>query len=132
MSITFTIDGNIEYCDKHHLWKMESYEDFGKVEHIKIYPFDMNVANGSFGQICDLLNIELDHCEGEIDSEEIIALIIHADAKDCIVAPTTIEGEMGCTVIYSGYDEGRNARYLAGLLEIAQEAVKRGKKVIWY
>jgi len=133
MSVTFTIDGNLEHCDKHHLWTMESYEDFGKVEHFRVYPFDMTVCNGAFGQICDLLNIAgLDHCGGEIDPEELEALVIHADAKDCIVEPVFADGEMGCIMITDGYNEGRNSRYLAGLLEIAQEAIKRRKMVIWY
>ena len=131
MSITFSVNNNEEYCEKNKLFKIERQFHLGKSYTLHHYPFELNVACSSCAQICDLLNIPTqDH--GEIDVEELIALILHAMPENCIVAPTTIEGEQGAVMIESGYDISRNTRYLQTLLDIAQEAIRRGENLsVW-
>lgn len=129
MSVTFSIINNTEYCEKHNLVKIERETLYGEDYILRHYPHEMNVANGSCAQICDLLNIPYEYC-GEIDVEELIALILHAMPENCIVAPTTIEGEQGAVMIESGYDISRNNRYLQTLLDMAHEALRRGENLI--
>ena len=125
MSITFFINGGQEWAEKNNKVKIKRFEDDNY--EMKIYPFELNVANGNAGLIFKMLGMGMDWC-GEADAADILRRVRAAVPQTR--EQTTVRGG-GITIINCGVSDSQSLRYLNELEAIAEEAVRRKEKIVW-
>lgn len=140
MSVTIAPTNNLEFCESNNLVKVETedclcvggpenkqchYCGGTKIWESKIYPFEMNVANGNFSTIWAALGLEFDYC-GEIDAT-ILSNAIKCTEIDLIRRANYVDGNYYCF----GIDTKRANYYLDTLKNICSEAIRRNTSVSW-
>ena len=131
--------GNIRFCEENDLVDEIREEcmcvEFGdeecgycentRVNIIRVYPFDMNMANANFSTFWNALGLEFDYC-GEIEVDEVIRALSFLDEK-LLLRANYVDGNF-----YSfGIDKVQAQRYINSLREIAGEAKRRNVKICW-
>ena len=132
MSITIMIENNYSFIDANspELIKLESYEadeQYPDGVTFKIYPFELNIANGNFACLWEALGLYTDDCYcGSIEAKLLISYL-----KQLNIKLVCREDEQDGNLYTQGIDLARASRYYWNLMQIAQEAAKRGEKVTW-
>ena len=86
----------------------------------------MNVANGNASMLLAALGLESDDCGGSVNANVLLKALSRTSV-DLLVRGGSHDGNM----YHCGVDAARAGRYLAKLLEIAEEAAKREELVGW-
>jgi len=123
MSVTITIDKNMEYC---HRKKWEKKGECGET----IRPFEFNVTNGTFCNLWKCLGFEMDEqtaWPGEVDGR-VLQQCLFSFKPHSIVR----EAKQNETVWQGPLSFKQASRYRILLRVIAQEAEKREEKVVWF
>lgn len=149
MSITITIRDNREYVTVNcpDRIDVETYDcqcDFDGnpnknccdcggtgVVQFRNYPWEMNLANGSFTTLWSALGMDADWC-GEIDARVLLHRLRTTDPSLAERADEIQRQEGSATFISFGIDGDRTARYFAMLETICREAERREQPILWY
>jgi len=133
MSVDITIEDNRAYIDKNcpELIEIEDMSDiaaqYGYDNYVyKIYPFELNIANGNFYALFRELGLFDVDCCGSMSADELLGRLNNLKPKN---------------LVESGYREGNVAscgrnidqctRYYWELRKIATEAKNRDKTIVW-
>lgn len=150
MSVTITIVDNCEYCDENSLVRTEIEPCLclhdGKPEadcHYcqgsgkwteKIYPFEMNLANGNFATLWKALGLNKlndDMWGGSLDGRIILRALATLDRSRVLRAPSKLIEDGQPAIYVGGIDHEQAERYISTLTQIANEATRRESHVCW-
>jgi hypothetical protein len=122
MSVSITIMGNYDYCQKHNLVENDEY------------PFVLNMSNGNFSTFANALGLvdqEDDMWTGEVYPQKVKKLLLCFDPELAVRGQEDSYGRNGCRVIECGLQEEQINRYIALLMLICEEAERREEKIVW-
>lgn len=129
MSVTITIANNEAYVRKHHperilvdVYPADEQSPEMKFERL---PYEMNLANGNFSTVFSALGLDVDYC-GHLDGR-VLRDALRKTPLELLFRATVVDGN----VTYCGIGQEQAAGYFTGLLEIAEEAVRREENVVW-
>ena len=146
MSVTITIQGNHEHCEENGLIKKQAYEcdctylaedphpecrlcgGTGQIL-FNTYPFEMNLANGNFYHLWEVLGLNPDpECLcGEIDPLEIKIAIEQMNPFSLMRE----DNQIAENITICGVTTEQAARYCDNLWKMVLEAIEREKTIVW-
>ena len=99
----------------------------------KVYPFELNVANGNWSTFANALGlVDSDSTyDGMVDGRVILGLIRRFCPELSIRGEREEQNEGGPHVIYCGLSAAQVSRYAIEIAKIASEAERREEKVCW-
>lgn len=142
MTVTISIEDNVDFCVAHDLVEVEENEctclklDFPDpdcpfcqgtgTECYKSYPFEMNLANANFSTLWHALGLDFDYC-GQLDPEVLL------EAVNCTEAALVerCDRHIDQHIISLGIPRERAESYLVDILSMAYEAIQRKKNITW-
>jgi hypothetical protein len=131
MSVTITIENNHKYIDANHpeLITVEVFDkdiDPDQFE-FKVYPFELNLANGNFACVWQALGLYSDDCYcGSMSANLLISYLNKLNVRSI-----KREDSQDHNVYTQGIDLERASRYYWSIMSIAQEAKKRDSLIVW-
>lgn len=145
MSVTVTVANNENYCVENNLVGYTEYGcqtcEFdgnkpdcrecggsGKVR-FDDFPFEMNIANGNFSRVWQALDLPVEF-GGHLDAKTLLAKVAACDVSKIVRDPRS-EQSGNVRVHYCGISHEHAQSYLSRLEDIAREADRRGKEVVW-
>jgi hypothetical protein len=144
MSVTISIQNNIEHCTRNNTVKYEDYECLscgglpggcdacgGKgTEKYPVYPHELNLANGNFARLWQSIGLEPEPY-GHMSADELIAALRNWNLSQHERKEEVIREPGRATIIMCGLTPDQAFRHVTTLLEIAIEAQRRGEIVYW-
>lgn len=125
MSVSITISGNVQFCDRNGLFR-EIHDDYGIMRE---YPFDMNLANGNFAALWSAMG--MDSMYGDIYPQKLAARVRALKCEDVVREESSEFGSGGCEIINCGLPAEQVSRYIEALSLMCEEAERREEKIVW-
>lgn len=131
MSITVTIENNREYVKANcpELIEVETYDCNDEVRTIEYLPFELNMANGNFGDVFRSIGLAL--TEDTFWYGNMSAAEFRKHLNQLKPAKLTSEAEQDGIVYTQGRTIEQATRYYWQLNKICNEALKRGARIVW-
>ena len=140
MSVTITINNNIQYCNENNLFTPDSIECCNDKEcpsckgkgtyTFNQYPFELNVSNTNFDVLWSALNLHSEP-DGEMYPQRLKIALKSFDPALLVRDTVKEKGHHQPSIIHCGIDAERARYYYEKLMIIAEEAMKREELINW-